>query len=1424
LDTATSPYTVHYKDGRVQTDLGPFNDTNGNYFDTNGDTLQRKISLTSGTGPLTVTDSNGNSQTYSIQGSGQVSSTTQFPTTSCFGGKPIYQDTSGKGGTSTLTLPSGTTYVFTFDPTFNEVIKVVLPTGGYIRYQYVTLANWDQGPNYQSDCPRTLDSRRVSARFVSPDGNPQHEQQWQYSYGSLSVHQTTVTDPLDNVTVHSFGGSSDGMHETLTQYYDNAGHLLRTVAHSWTSDNGPVQAPLTGPMTCGYSATNWRMTSETTTLADTNQVKQVQTNFDSYTPGLGGCGTTTSRGNVLSTLEYDWGPGAPGPLLRRTVYTYLHDSNSNYITKHILDRVSSKTVYDSTSNQCQGQSRACAQTTHGYDGTVIATKSGVVQHDYTNFPSTMVYRGNPTTISHWRNTDGAFLTTTNYYDELGNLIQTTDPLSHSTYFDYTDSWSGTACIPSGGTANAFVTKITNALTQFTTAKYYPCSSLMAFTTDLNNQTSSFAYDGLDRLTQKTLPDGGIATNTYTDTALSSKVETKRKLDASRWTDSFVLFDGLGRVIAQSAANDEPTAWDRTDTCYDSMGRVSFTSYPYQTSSATSAPNCSSSVGDTFAYDPLSRATQITHSDGTSVLTTYTGRATQVQDEGNGTRRVSRVSQMDALGRPLSVCEVSSATLPVGASASPVACGQDIAATGFLTTYLYDALDNLTDVTQPGLNPRHFTYDSLFRLLTAANPESGTTTYVYDSDAACPTPNSFAGDLIKKVDARGVRICMQYDALNRLSQKNYSDSTPMASFTYDQTSAYGVSLANTVGRISSETTASPNPTAKIFSYDQLGRVKINSQCTPQNCSANTVFPINYTYDLLGDWLSSTNGEGVTLSYTYNIAPRLLTLSSNYGNSPPTLFSAAHYNAAGKLTGASLNNGALTETRAYDARLRLASLTAGALHSVTIPATGGYAPNGDILLANDSVNGNWTYAYDDFNRLLSANATGQAYTYDYDRYGNRWHQNGPYSSQLGFDANNRVTGVTGLGYDLAGDMTGDGSGPGTHTYFYDAENRIIQVDGTLGTCSTATACYVYNAEGQRVRKTTGSTSVDFLYDLGGNEITQISSGGIWQRGEVYAGSRHLANYSNGTTYFVHADWLGTERVRSTRSGLTFETCTGLPFGDALTCVGPDYSPMHFTGKERDAESGLNNFGARYDSSSMGRFMSPDSPSYSNHKNPQSWNLYAFALNNPVTFRDADGHKVECLNNVEQCKKDARRSTGKDVQVQTVQDKPNWLQRLFHMQGTTHNYLTIPGDTSGFAPGSNAAKLAALIADPRTVSVSYSRFANVSFNFTLDTHGGSTSLLPSQRYTSDARAWIDPANQDYDGIPRDQDAIDQRISEANTAEEFGHEILGHIWGELIGGHPAGTRANMRDSIIGENAVRALDPTRGQKGPESHHNMPSE
>jgi RHS repeat-associated protein len=66
--------------------------------------------------------------------------------------------------------------------------------------------------------------------------------------------------------------------------------------------------------------------------------------------------------------------------------------------------------------------------------------------------------------------------------------------------------------------------------------------------------------------------------------------------------------------------------------------------------------------------------------------------------------------------------------------------------------------------------------------------------------------------------------------------------------------------------------------------------------------------------------------------------------------------------------------------------------------------------------------------------------------------------------------------------------------------------------------------------------------------------------------------------------------------------------------------------FTSKERDPESGLDNFGARYDSSQFGRFMSPDDPFVGwDQYDPQSLNAYAYVRNNPLNMVDDDGHQA-------------------------------------------------------------------------------------------------------------------------------------------------------------------------------------------------------
>ena len=63
--------------------------------------------------------------------------------------------------------------------------------------------------------------------------------------------------------------------------------------------------------------------------------------------------------------------------------------------------------------------------------------------------------------------------------------------------------------------------------------------------------------------------------------------------------------------------------------------------------------------------------------------------------------------------------------------------------------------------------------------------------------------------------------------------------------------------------------------------------------------------------------------------------------------------------------------------------------------------------------------------------------------------------------------------------------------------------------------------------------------------------------------------------------------------------------------------------FTGKERDAESNLDYFGARHYGSGFGRFLQPDEPfADQDTGDPQSWNMYFYVRNNPLSSVDFDG----------------------------------------------------------------------------------------------------------------------------------------------------------------------------------------------------------
>lgn len=219
---------------------------------------------------------------------------------------------------------------------------------------------------------------------------------------------------------------------------------------------------------------------------------------------------------------------------------------------------------------------------------------------------------------------------------------------------------------------------------------------------------------------------------------------------------------------------------------------------------------------------------------------------------------------------------------------------------------------------------------------------------------------------------------------------------------------------------------------------------------------------------------------------------------------------------------------------------------------------------------------------------------------------------------YNANNRID-VSAVTYDSAGNVTDAGIGIG-NGFTYDDENRITEA-------AYDSASYVYDAFGHRVRSTVNSQTNDFLYDLNGKTIDELANGSL-TRSEAYTpGGMHIATYAGGITFFDSSDWLSTFRVRTNSSGANVESCTSMPFGEDLTCsvsLTSEVSPLHFTGQEHDWESGNDHFAFRYYNEVMGRWLTPDPAGLASADptNPQSWNRYAYVVNNPLSFVDSTG----------------------------------------------------------------------------------------------------------------------------------------------------------------------------------------------------------
>ncbi|HEV8429596.1 MAG TPA: RHS repeat-associated core domain-containing protein [Pyrinomonadaceae bacterium] len=1029
-----------------------------------------------------------------------------------------------------VVLPTGQTYTFTYN-VYGEIDKVALPTGGYERYEYgqVSPLTFTTGVYPQGN-------RGVMTRIISPSGLGTDEAVWTYSGGfgtativgpapeSKRVELSFWTDQNGSWGYSPNGARAGRVYDERT--YNAAGQMLSRKMTDWAM-TGSSSSSLPGTELANRHArpireveflldTGGNALAKTTTFAyDTTYQFTVGVELSSISVyDFVDVDLTTAQTLAITSLN-----SIPnGTLLRRTSTNYL-TGDQNYRDRNLLGLPTSVSVYD-------GSDVLMSQTTYSYDEASYPLIN-VGSPPYTGWtdPETSV-RGNLTTTAFWLNTSGTFLQTHTQYDQFGNLRNSWDARQNLTQANYSSAYAfayptqTTSADPDG--AGPSVALVATTEYDFTTGR-------TTATIDANNQRTTFAYnDPLNRLKQvvQASTDEVAKTQTtyiYDDTNRTITVTR----DQNTYNDNVIknqsLFDGLGRVVEQRQY-ETATDYVTVKTEYDILGRTYKSSNPYR-------------FGEDIAwtiteYDLFSRAISVTTPDGAAVRTAYAGDRFLITDQA-GKQRMNRV---DAIGQLRDVWEV---TVADGATEAISFPSHPEVSAGYRTSYQYDAVSNLVKVSQ-GSQQRFFMYDSLRRLIRARNPEQSTLGSLALSD---PTTGNSAwstafeydtnGNLTMKTDARGVESTYVYDALNRNTSVNYSNTTignpdvPDITRFYDGATNgkgrfwYSYKAGNLSVGDNVEHTA-------IDSYDALGRPLVQRQLSKVSGTWSPTYQISRAYNRAGAVTSQTYPSGHTVTYSYDSAGRTSSFTGNLGDgtsrtysnnitySPfggltkeqfgtnTAVYNKLHYNVRGQLFDVRVSN-------VSDAIDEWGGELGALVNYYSTPASqGGSGPdnNGNVLMSQTIVNSYYMedrYSYDALNRLADISEWQNGLTntgrqqYDYDRYGNRtinaaqtW-GTGINNKQFAVDtATNRLgvpNGQNGtMSYDAAGNLIND-TYTGAGSREYDAENRMTRAWGGNNQWQE----YTYNADGQRMRRKVDGQEMWQIYGMDGELLAEYSANG-------------------------------------------------------------------------------------------------------------------------------------------------------------------------------------------------------------------------------------------------------------------------------------------------------------------------------------------
>ena len=745
---------------------------------------------------------------------------------------------------------------------------------------------------------------------------------------------------------------------------------------------------------------------------------------------------------------------------------------------------------------------------------------------------------------------------------VGLALSHTDPNGHTAAYAYYMTASAVNC----GTPGA--------------ACYQP-GDLKSVTDALGHVATNNSYDGAGRVTRVTDANGIITDSTYTPRG---------------W---------LATSIVRANADGSASAGDATTTTsYTAWGAVASITDP-------------DGVVLSYTYDAAHRLTDLTDAAGNHIHYTLDASGNKTKEEtfdANGTSRRTLSRTFNALGQLTQVTDgLGHATVNANYTDSYDANGNlthtadaqgvqrqqgfdqlnrlvtaidnyngtDTATQNTTMGLAYDALNQLTTVTDPSNLVTHYTYDGLGNRTALQSPDTGASGDTYDA----------AGNRLMHTDARGITSTTTYDVVNRPMTTAYPDASSNVTYYYDEANTVtGCASSSPIGRL---TRIIESTVTTVYCYDARGNVLQKRQIT--SAATDT---INYTYTAADRLSTLTEPDGTVVTDTYNTLGQLTTVQvAPLGGATQTAVSGATYVPFGPVASYTLGNGQ-TVTRTYDANYNVSDITSPALNlHFARDAMGHINALGNAPGANPAVE---TYSYDPLYRLTAVMDSGAAVeSYTYNRTGDRLSKTsaggmatGTYGYQMG---THRLTSVgnAARSYDSNGNTIGGASNGQTYGFGYDNRNRLSLVQANQVTVAT----YTYNAMGERVVEVVTSPSA-FSEHFAYNEWNQIiGEYGTSSRDYIWLGNLPVAVVDAGTSVtinYVHADVLGTPRSIVDSSGtLQWQwPYVGNPFGEKPPISTNGYVfNLRFPGQYYDIASGTIQNGFRDYCPECGRYLQSD-----------------------------------------------------------------------------------------------------------------------------------------------------------------------------------------------------------------------------------------